>query len=421
MMRSASNTETNPVRPEFVNFHVRGGWCWFQDERAIIDAGKIVVGSVAPPLGDVNVTTYEVASGRAVTVPLHERLQSDDHDAPALLKLGDGRYLAAYTSHDADNLMRWRVSLEPGDATRWGPENTLDVGDRVTYANLCRLSAENDGRGRIYNLHRGVGFNPNYLVSDDDGRTFRYGGRLLDWPRDPARRGSGRPYVRYACDGVETIHFITTEDHPRHFDNGIYHGFIRGGGVHRSDGTDVGQLGTTKRTSLKPTDLTCVFRGDARNVAWTVDLRLDSTAKPYAAFSVRDEAKRLHYHHARWDGRAWRANRMAHAGTALYAAEGDYSGLVALDPSDASAAYISTNADPHTGARLPHWEIYNGVTRDGGASWSWSALTRDSAHDNIRPIARPVDRDRTVVLWLRGTYRSYTDYELDVVGTFLPR
>ena len=423
---SRIRSETGRPRPDLqphdlIDLPVRGGWCWFQDERAIVDAGKLIFGSVASPEGDVNVTTYDFAARRAVTVPLHERLESDDHDAPALLKSGDGRYLAAYAAHGADNLMRWRISLEPGDATRWGPEQSLDVGDRVTYANLYRLSAENDGRGRIYNLHRGVGFNPNYLISDDDGRTFRYGGRLFDWPRDPARRGSGRPYVRYASDGVETIHFITTEDHPLHFANGIYHGFIRGGGVHRSDGTDLGPLSTTMSTTLKPTDLTCIFRGDERNVAWTVDLRLDSHGKPYAAFSVRDESKRLHYYYARWDGHAWRAKRMSHAGTALYAAEGDYSGLAALDPSNPEVMYISTNADPHSGAPLPRREIFEGVTRDGGASWGWRALTSDSNQDNIRPIAREAGRDRTILLWLRGTYRTYTDYDLGVVGTLLSR
>ena len=404
-----------------IDFHVRGGWCWFQDERAIVDGGKLIFGSVASPSGDLSVTTYDITSRRAVTVPLHEKLESDDHDAPALLKLSDGRYLAAYAAHGADNLMRWRISLDPGDGTRWGPEQSLDVGDRVTYANVYRLSADNGGRGRIYNFHRGVGFNPNHLVSDDDGRTFRYGGRLFDWPRDPARRGSGRPYVRYASDGVETIHFITTEDHPSHFANSIYHGFLRGGGVHRSDGTDVGQLSTTTQTSLKPTDLTIIFRGDARHVAWTVDLRLDSTGKPYAAFSVRGDSNRLHYHYARWGGRAWRVNRMAYAGAALYKAEGDYSGLVALDPSNPHIAYISTNADPQSGAALPHWEIFEGVTGDEGASWRWTALTDDSAHDNLRPIARTIDRHRTIVLWLRGTYRTYTDYDLHVVGTLRPR
>jgi hypothetical protein len=45
-------------------------------------------------------------------------------------------------------------------------------------------------------------------------------------------------------------------------------------------------------------------------------------------------------------------------------------------------------------------------------------VTRDSTADNLRPIV-PIWRaanDRTILLWLRGTYRKYTDYDLDVVG-----
>ena len=425
---------TNTVRRDYepvdlIDFRARGGWCWFQDERAIVDGGRLIFGSVASPGGDVDVTTHEFASGRTVTVALHERFQSDDHDAPALMKLSDGRYLAAYTLHGDDDLMRWRISLEPGDATRWDEERTLGVGDRVTYANLYRLSAE-DG-GRIYNFHRGMGFDPNYLVSDDDGRTFRYGGRLFDWPADPARRGSGRPYVRYASDGRETIHFIATEDHPLHFANSIYHGFIRGGGVHRSDGSATGVLSTTARTSLRPTDLTRVFEGGPDRVAWTCDIRLDREGRPYVAFSVRvgdatnpgrEPGQDLRYYHARWDGRAWRVHALAHAGTRLYADERDYSGLVALDPADAYLCYVSTNADPVSGEPLVsradkrrHWEIFKGRSRDGGATWSWSAITRDSTSDNLRPIARTLDARRTVLIWLRGTYRSYTDYDLSVV------
>ena len=36
--------------------------------------------------------------------------------------------------------------------------------------------------------------------------------------------------------------------------------------------------------------------------------------------------------------------------------------------------------------------------------------------DNIRPIVPAGDPDRTAVLWLRGTYTNYHDYDLDVVG-----
>ena len=36
--------------------------------------------------------------------------------------------------------------------------------------------------------------------------------------------------------------------------------------------------------------------------------------------------------------------------------------------------------------------------------------------DNLRPIVPRAERPEPIVLWLRGTYRSYTDYDLEVVG-----
>ena len=44
--------------------------------------------------------------------------------------------------------------------------------------------------------------------------------------------GSGRPYLRFATNGRDAIHFITTEDHPRNYDNSIYHGSIKGGTIY---------------------------------------------------------------------------------------------------------------------------------------------------------------------------------------------
>jgi hypothetical protein len=131
------------------------------------------------------------------------------------------------------------------------------------------------------------------------------------------------------------------------------------------------------------------------------------------------------YYHARWDGAKWRVHEIAHAGSRLYAGEDDYTGLAALDPQNPSIVYLSTNADPKTGAPLVstadqqrHWEIYRGTTTDDGATFTWTPVTQNSTADNLRPIV-PIwsaARDRTILLWLRGTYRRYQDYDLDVVA-----
>lgn len=439
--------------PTPVLLHPNGGWCWFQDERAIVVGDKLWFGSLAGSnragyaAGDVVVNAHDLRGGRTESFTLHARFQSDDHNVPALLALPDGRILATYQSHGTAggrtgaDLMRWRSTVRPNDISEWTEERTLPVGASVSYSNLFRLPAE---RGRIYNFHRGVGFNPNYLISEDEGATFTYGGRLLSWPRRPADDpkytgiSGGRPYVKYAQHGDDSVHFVTTEDHPRSYDNSLYHAFIRGGGIHHSDGRVIGPLSRTNETAIRPNDLTVIFRGDPEYVAWMCDFHLDRAGRPRVLFSVqRDGAAGrgnprsehdgldLRYYHGRWDGTAWQVAEIAHAGTRLYWGEDDYAGLAAFDPQNLDTIYLSTNADPQSGAPLisradgrRHWEIFRGESTDAGATWKWTAVTRDSAADNLRPIV-PIWREaggRRIVLWLRGTYRRYTDYDLEVVG-----
>jgi hypothetical protein len=96
-------------------------------------------------------------------------------------------------------------------------------------------------------------------------------------------------------------------------------------------------------------------------------------------------------------------------------------------PGDPSRVFVSTNADPSTGGplvssadRKRHWEAFKGETKDGGRSWRFHPVTRDSAADNLRPMVPRATGPGEVLLWLRGTYRSYTDYSLEAVGLLPP-
>lgn len=425
-----------------------GGWCWFQDERAILVGDTVVFGSVKSPSGDIDAHAWNPLTGAVQTFTLAPQHESDDHNVPAFLALSDGRILASWGNHGrvqpkANNQrLWWRRTVRPGDISEWEPTSSLLHSASVTYTNLYRLSAEN---GRIYNFSRSIAFNPNYTLSDDEGETFRYGGRLLSWEQ-PAKHdskatratGGGRPYVKYASNNRDTIHVLTTEDHPGAYQNSIYHGFIRDGSVYTSNSRAVASLSRTQETALKPTDLTVVYKGDADHVAWTVDLQLDASERPVAVFSVQHDGASvqdqrsatgmdLRYYYARHDGSRWHVHPLAYAGTELYGAESDYSGLVAIVPHQPERVYISTNSDPVSGRPLVsttdgrrHHEIFSGLTADGGATWTWTAVTSNSTADNLRPIVPMGDRLGTVVLWLRGTMRTFRDYDLEIVGYVAP-
>jgi hypothetical protein len=413
-----------------------GGWCWFQDERAVVVGGRLVFGSVASGRRDparrgrVEATGVLLATGAATRFPLSATPVEaagtyDDHDAPAFVVRGDGRLLAAWAGHGRDSRILSRVSARPADPSDWGEERAFSPSpsSRVTYSNLHRLATE---RGRIYDFFRGMDdrFKPSVAWSDDEGETWTAGGVVIDVPV-AARH---RPYVKYASDGRDTVHLAYTEGHPRDFDNGVWHVFARGGRIHRSDGTEVRPLAEGLRD---PAEGTRVFAGEPARVAWVADLELDGKGRPVIAYSVQMDSAGLppgqggidhRYRLARFTGTAWEDREIAYAGTRLYAGEDDYTGGIALVPGDPATVFVSTNADPHDGSPLVsardgrrHFELFRGRTSDG-LSWRWEAVTTDSTADNLRPIVPRAPGRTPLLLWLRGTYRSYTDYDLEVVG-----
>jgi hypothetical protein len=381
----------NYVAGSLIRLNDNGAWSWFMDERAIVHDGKLIVGSVravgdfknsaAPGWGNVEIAVYDLASGEIRQTVFHPHFEQDDHNGPALMPLPDGRYLAVYTKHAIERRIYWRIS-EPRNPLAWGPASELETpgadaaaftsrGNNTTYSNLFRMPA-----GRIYNFFRGVDHDPNYMYSDDDGRTWRYGGRLLHG------RDGYSPYLKYAYDGAGTIHFIVTDDHPRNYDNSIYHGTIREGVLYLSDGTLRGNLSTTTE----------------------VDLRA-------------------------WDFTKWHSSEIAYAGTRLYPGEDDYTGLAALDPNNPSIVYISTDADPVTGAPLissadgkRHRELFRGTAADPMGTWKWEPITAHSSADNLRPLVPKWKDPRTAVVWMRGSYEDNRGkWDTAVVATILAK
>ena len=228
----AQSPAADVVAGTLILFNDNGAWSWFEGERVIIDSdsGKVLLSSVANArgpggvsrAGDVDIVSYDLSAGTTQRVTLSSNLQEDDHDSAALLVLPDGRYLASYSKHASDNCLRYRISLRPGDITAWQPEEIFLSAGGTTYSNLYYLSKSNT----IFDFHRdsGRGFDPNFLVWNLDRTShFSYGGRLLTGPEGNAGNRD-RPYLRYASNNIDRIHFITTDHHPRDLvANNIYH------------------------------------------------------------------------------------------------------------------------------------------------------------------------------------------------------
>src|SRR5574337_1374380 len=136
-MTISAQLPANYVAGSLVQLNDNGAWSWFMDERTIVDKGKLIVGSVRslgdfdatqsqPDWGNVEISVYEIETGRTGHAVLDRHFEQDDHDAPAFLVLPDGRYLAVYTRHAVERRVFYRFS-KPGDPLTWSEAHIFET------------------------------------------------------------------------------------------------------------------------------------------------------------------------------------------------------------------------------------------------------------------------------------------------------
>lgn len=452
-MRPVAHGASDVVNGNLIQFNQNGVWTWYSDERTVVDTngGKIVVGYVEngyglggfPVDGNIGVTLFDLTNRTGTLFTLKQALLSfgggDDHNAPALMVRPDGKYLAAYTGHNSDSNTFYRV-YDPASGV-WSPEVTNDwstqpFGDSfpTTYSNPWYLSAENT----TYLFARGNNKSPNEIVSSDFGSTWSYGGELTT--NDNVGYVNG--YFKYWGNGVDKIDFICTEYHPRDYDTSMYHGFVSNNMSFNSFGVQMDPNILDKSDMPRPQNFTPVFLagtvlppGQTNHRIWNDDVCRypGGTVECIISARINDNTEgddvNINPDHAfffcRFNGTSWTPTYLCQAGYKLYSSEADYVGLGCLSPNDPNTIYISTTFDPRavkpgvTDTNLPfsaYHEIWKGVTTNQGASFTWTPITQNSLHDNLRPIVPAWDAEDTVLLWFRGSYFSAQQIDGTPIG-----
>jgi hypothetical protein len=306
-----------------------------------------------------------------------------------------------------------------------------------TYANTYRLAGEADA---IFNFSRCINFNPTLTKSLDLGATWETPQQLIE-----VGSNNVRPYPRYCSNGSDRIDLIYTDGHPRDVNNSIYHLYYRAGAFHRTDGTLVDTVanlpldheGGQRGAVIYPYSSAAWGPGQGPDDwipgarGWTWDVHYGADGHPVCVFQVQTgtdatwASSRIYYYHARWTGSAWERKFIAQGGRGIYAAESDYGGGMCIDPQHPNVIYLSSNAaDPFAlgdVANVPlkpdaRYELYRGVTTDGGQTFTWEPLTHDSARDNLRPIVPEGHGYDRALLWFHGTYASYTNFDTRVLA-----
>ncbi len=388
-----------------------GGWSWFQDPRAITHRGahtRTYVGFVTPT-GDVTVASYDHATKQVARFVLHAALQEDDHASPALFVRPDGRLVAFYAKHSGTPFY-YRTTVNPEDVTSWGTAQILDTNTAgpygFTYPNPIRLATER----RTYLFWRGGNLDPTFSIQKDGETGWAAARSLIHVPNNQPGPSAERPYVKYASDGEDTIHFAYTNAHPNETpDVNIYYGRIRAGRVEAVDGADLAELGTP----ILPRDADLVF--DGAGPAWIHDVAVGADGRPvmvFATFPTSTSATDHLYHYARWNGSSWDVHQITPAGGSISTGGRSplYSGGITLDHDDPSNVYLSRQVGQA-------WWVEAWKTTDGGATWASRTLTPGSTVKNVRPLSpRGNEPNGEMVLWMSGAYPNYNTLQTAVTS-----
>jgi hypothetical protein len=422
---------------EPIVFNDNGGWCWYQDERVLVDvqANKMVIGSVAiggSRGGHQEAVIYDLATGtKSQPATIGTGLGPDDHNTPALVMMGTGKYLAVWTGHN-ENCYSYYNVYNNGS---WGSQKTFDWGPigcptpdnrTISYSNLWQMP------GRIFNFVRSFETSPN-LITTTDGSTFAYVGRLTNTPQVGYVRG----YYKYWGNGVDRIDFVGTESHPRdNSKNSLYHGYIKATEssitTYDSTGNEKGSIDQASKSGAPSiTTFTKIFGsgdqigGVTLTNLWNHDIMRydDGTIVVLGQGRVSgtgsdDPDKRFIY--SRFDGSKWTTTYLVKGGNKLYNDEQDYTGLGAVHPNNPYTIYVSTKYDPRDDTtQSSKREIWRGTTCDQGKTFTWTQITKNSSEDNIRPVVPYWPGNKTALLWMRGNYLTAQTFQTKVVGLIM--
>ncbi|MGV3504621.1 MAG: BNR-4 repeat-containing protein [Adhaeribacter sp.] len=397
--------------PAFQRVAEDAAWCWFSDPRAIFHQGTIYFGYINSR-GDVVISARNKDTGLGSTYVLHERLQVDDHNVPAILVLPDGRISVFYTEHNGRFFMR--TSKKAGDIASWEEERVLSFNlenKRLCYAHPVMLAGE---QNRIYLFFRGTtpglsytGWGQYMSYSDDLGKTWVPARYFLD-----TKAINNACYLKVTSDHKSRIDFVFTDGHPKIGPASIYHVYYEKGKFHQTSGE---LLASLQQLPLQLPGLRKVYDvGLTHTKSWIWDIALDKKNRPVIAYAQYPSVQEHRYHYTRWDGKKWVDRFLLQAGgyithpeTSGKVLEEHYSGGVVLDHQRPDQVYLSRQVQGTF--EIEHWQLK-------GNKWQTRALTQGSSASHIRPYV--VDRypgSKAIVLWMQGWYGHYTRFKTNLV------
>ena len=145
---------------------------WWIHEKAMVGANGLTYIAYVTDMGEVHVKEFDAKCSRTPSRDVRLcRLNcnySDEHNAPSMCILENGKILIVYTGHATTHALKYRITERPYDIFSFGPEQTLPYAESVTYAQV----SENVSRGEIWLFTRVDRVTWEFRCSADEAQTW---------------------------------------------------------------------------------------------------------------------------------------------------------------------------------------------------------------------------------------------------------
>lgn len=400
---------------------------WWINEKAIVAANGLTYIAYVTDMGEIHVKELDAKCSRTpsrdVRICRMNCTYADEHNAPSLCILENGRIMVTYTGHAQTHTLNYRITEKPYDIMSFGREHTLKYENNVTYAQVF----ENTKRQEIWLFARVKSVTWEFRFSKDEGETWSEPTTFLKSDAGGLFYFDVRKQLIPTAAGTGEQWFFALYGHPRiSKDHTIRSGiFDADGWLLTQDGkrAEVNLYGGAK-CEIELEKLAAVYQSPADT---TVRLLAVSPTMPYrvglAAFTL-DDADSIVYYAAEYSGGEWVLSKpVAKAGEFLapYQTDGSqtyvggmafYYGVGEAGFNPADGGVIDSNRIYLSRADGEYWYLESYVSHDCGKSYKLEQTIRKIPKSRDVKIWRPTvpiyAQDNMPVYWHEGIYSAHT-------------